>query len=152
MFIVSKRGPRVFFDEHAVPYLGPRQTITVTNFGYAMVWYQGRMRSLARLIMQAKPGEEVDHIDRNKMNNTRSNLRIATRAQNVSNIAGVRHRHDLPKGVHPNHSGYFATITCKGKKHYLGTYRTVQGAADAYKVAARRLHGEFKCFNTVTKF
>ena len=53
--------------------------------GYATRCEKGRMISMHREIMNAPRGMVVDHIDRNKQNNCRSNLRTCTRRQNVCN-------------------------------------------------------------------
>src|ERR1700690_2454437 len=44
----------------------------------------GEQTLMHRLIMNAGLGEEVDHIDRDGLNNTRENLRLCSRSQNTS--------------------------------------------------------------------
>ncbi len=94
------------------------------------------------------PEEHIDHIDRNPSNNSWSNLRLATDAQNLLNrkanpssrsgIKGVRRsRHKKPS--------YIAQIKKDGKSHYLGTFKTIDEAKAAYEAAGRVLHGEFFC-------
>lgn len=36
--------------------------------------------------MDAKQGQEIDHIDRNKTNNRRANLRVVTHSENLKNV------------------------------------------------------------------
>ena len=63
----------------------------LTNTGYAVHWYSdsqtGKRKALYmhRFIMDAPPDLQVDHIDRDRLNNTRANLRFATRSQNQGN-------------------------------------------------------------------
>lgn len=47
--------------------------------------YKGKMQKMHRLILKAKKGQEVDHINRNGMDNRRSNIRICTRSENLIN-------------------------------------------------------------------
>lgn len=66
----------------------------------------------------------IDHIDRNKLNNAISNLRIVTVAENTRNRTRRSDRKwDLPKNIHPeyrsNIDGWYWSITVNvdGKKH-----------------------------------
>ena len=89
------------------------------------------------------PGEmEIDHIDRNPLNNRWHNLRLASVSQNRTNVS-VRNKTGLPKGVFPNGSGYMARIVKDRKKHYLGQFKNPDEAHQAYCKAAADLHGEF---------
>lgn len=56
--------------------------------GYVSYYKNGRTCKLHRLIIGAKDGQEVDHINRNLLDNRRQNLRICTRSENLSNRAG----------------------------------------------------------------
>lgn len=56
----------------------------ITTGGY--VESTSGIRLLHRLIMNAKEGEEVDHINGNKLDNRKENLRLCTREQNSHNI------------------------------------------------------------------
>src|SRR5687767_1877850 len=46
--------------------------------------------NMHRLITSAPVGMDVDHIDRNRLNNQRSNLRVCTHKENMQNIANRR--------------------------------------------------------------
>jgi len=101
-----------------------------------------------RQIMRAGRGLVVDHVDRDGLNNRRSNLRIATQAQNSRNRR--RHRNNTSgfKGVsfHRREKKWYAHIHHQGKKLFLGYFVSAEAAHAAYCDAAARLHGEFARF------
>lgn len=108
-----------------------------------------KMIYLHRLVMNAKPGTEVDHIDRSKLNNQRSNLRLCNKSQNQGNRNGSR-----PlgfKGVSwcKRDAAWRAYITKNRKLFALGTFRTEIDAAKAYNTAASKHFGEFALLNLV---
>ncbi len=93
-------------------------------------------------------GEEVDHIDGCGLNNSRSNLRLATREQNCANKLPYRNNRSGHKGVYwsTNRARWIAAISAHGVKYHLGAFRTLEKAAEAYKTAARHYLGEWARF------
>lgn len=84
----------------------------------------------------------LDHKDRNRSNNSIENLREATPSQNATNI----HRTDgkYPRGVSKVGAKFFSQIQYRGKREYLGIFKTLEEASEAYLTRAKVLHGEFK--------
>jgi AP2 domain/HNH endonuclease len=102
-----------------------------------------------REVMQAKPGEHVDHINRDTLDNQKSNLRLCTRSQNNAH-KGVRANNTSGlKGVcwHKRAQKWTANISTNGKRSYLGIYATKEEAARRYDAAAIEQHGEFSITN-----
>ena len=88
---------------------------------------------------------EVDHIDRNPLNNSVENLRLATGQQNCRNQDKRTTNKSGVKGVHFNRqTGRFrASIMVNWRKFNLGEYYTLEEAAAARKAAEIKYFGEF---------
>ena len=87
---------------------------TVDAYGYIVCKYRGLNIKIHRLIMDAGPGQLVDHIDGNVKNNTRSNLRIANKSINALNSDKPKRTNKLGvKGVtwRENRKRYVARVT-----------------------------------------
>lgn len=94
-------------------------------------------RFVWRWVTADDPGQlEVDHINGNRRDNRYQNLRLATRAQNMWNIACTGAT-KMPCGR------YYSRIRIGGKPIHLGTFATEREAQEAYKKAALELRGEF---------
>jgi hypothetical protein len=101
---------------------------------------------LHRFLMQARPSEVVDHINNNRLDNRRCNLRLCTQSQNLANRpAPMPHgyRGVYPEGAHT----WRAQIKVRGKNKRLGTFRTPEAAARAYDVAALAAFSHFARLN-----
>ena len=92
-----------------------------------------------RLVMNF-PDIHVDHIDGDKFNALRSNLRACTRSENMQNRRGPTIRNKLGiRGVSwcPNMKKYRAYVSQNKKWHYLGYHDTIEKATNV--VQAKRL-------------
>lgn len=109
---------------------------------------------LHRLIIAAPSGMDVDHINGNKLDNRKSNLRVCTRSENLQNKEqGWTDPHRL-KGAYLNKRSkefpYMSSIQIPGsspkKSKYLGVFKTEIEAHEAYMKASLELHGEYSVF------
>lgn len=120
--------------------------------GYAMchsLHSHNKIRLMHRLIMNAESNREIDHINRNTLDNRRSNLRFATRQQNCAN-KGLPHKHSSRfKGVKWNKRDHCwqACIKVDGVPKSLGYYTDEVEAARAYNKAAQEHFGEYAYLN-----
>lgn len=118
----------------------------------ARVWHRdasgyARSRGVRLHRMLLPHATFVDHIDGDKLNNRRANLRACTPKQSARNTC-ARGRSGY-KGVShfaPTNK-WRARIRVDGETHYLGHYASAEDAAHAYDAAARRLHGEYARLN-----
>lgn len=108
----------------------------------------GTKRSIVlmhRIVVGASTGEEVDHINMDRIDNRISNLRVATKQQNLFNRSKNRNNTSGHKGVvwHKAACKWMATINVMYKQIYLGLFDDINEAALAYQTAAKKYHGEF---------
>ena len=99
--------------------------------------------------MQPQAGLVIDHIDRNGLDNSRANLRPATRSQNCCNRKKKPGCASKYKGVHINKKlgKWRAAIMFEGNRIFLGDFNTEIDAAQAYDAAAKLYHKEFASLN-----
>lgn len=91
------------------------------------------------------PAAELDHRDRDSMNDRLGNLREASPQKNCMNQGARRCSKTGIKGVwkHSQRAGFWAKISADGFRYDLGVYPTAELAAGAYRIAAAGMHGEF---------
>jgi len=101
---------------------------------------------LSVLYMTGKmPEDEVDHDDGVGSNNVYGNLRPADRFQNTSNTKKPVTNTSGYKGVYPHKKNgtWCAQVSHKGVQHYLGSFETLEDAAEAVRLKREELHAEF---------
>lgn len=117
-----------------------------TEKGY--VKSQNNLR-LHRLVMNATEDYLVDHINRNPLDNRKSNLRMCTQAENSRNVGVSQANSTGFKGVYFEklNNKYRARIKYNGKRISLGCYMNPVDAAIAYDKKAIELFGDFAYTN-----
>lgn len=112
---------------------------------------QGRKttKPIHRVIMQPTGDAVVDHINGNRLDNRRCNLRICTHKQNMRNRRPNRGKDHGYKGIYrrPGESRWHAQINLDGKFVRIGTFDDPQSAAVAYDRAATHHFGEYARLN-----
>lgn len=148
------KGYVAIVDDEDYPILSRYKwqvSLRETNI-YAVTDINRKRIYMHRMIMGEPKGMTVDHRDGDGLNNRRSNLRIATRRQNVINrLRLLPNRASKYRGVFriTKSPSWRAQIFVKGKSIYLGSFATEEAAALAYNAAALQYHGEFAVLNSV---
>lgn len=106
------------------------------------VWY------LHRALMGDPEGLVVDHINGNKLDNRRYNLRVCSTKENIRNSAAQSGSSSY-KGVHwdKSKSKWTATIKVDRQSKFLGRFDSEEDAARAYDTAAKEYFGEYARLN-----
>jgi hypothetical protein len=104
----------------------------------------GKQYYVHRIVWALTHGEDpgplqIDHRDRNPLNNDPSNLRLATKSQNGHN------RPARGYWWNPHNRRFYAKIAANGTHTYLGCFKTEAEARAAYLAAIEQHHGEFAC-------
>lgn len=131
----------------------------VTSHGYVRVLnylgiIDGKMKYkqsyLHRMIMNPSKGLQVDHINGDRLDNRKSNLRICTSADNSRNRKNIK---GVYKGVYfsKKNKNWVAQITKNYKCLHIGSFLNQEDAACAYNLKAKELHGEFAHLNNVVQ-
>ena len=142
----AKRHELIVVDDADFDYLNQFNWHSNTNGSVSSSLGGGEKRMLiSRFIMQAPDNLEVDHIDGNRLNNQRSNLRLATSSQNKMNRGPRVDCKSGYKGVswHKQRNKWTARIMADNKYIHLGLFENVIDAAQSYNIAAKKYHKEF---------
>ena len=116
---------------------------------YALRYYKINEKWLAmgmhRQIMNAQKGQQVDHKNRNGLDNRRCNLRFCDFSQNQQNKKPQRGGTSKLKGVMwcKAKNKWRSMIQLNGEKYHLGRFNTEIEAAKVYDAKAKELFGEF---------
>lgn len=126
--------------------VGKTWHINAMGYPQTNIYRDGTSPLLHRLIIgDYEKGLCVDHIDHNKLNNRKSNLRICRHADNMKNTSmrvdntsgftGVRF--DQRRGK------WYAEIQANGKTHYLGSFNNFDDAVNARIEGEKQYFGEY---------
>lgn len=105
----------------------------------------GKVKQLHRFIMQEENQKIlIDHINRNPLDNRKSNLRRCTKRENCRNQKKHKDNQVGHKNITLKKDGkYHVHIYKDYKQYYIGGYANLEDAIKARDIALEQLHGEF---------
>ena len=119
-------------DTADLHYLVDYHTWFKNNDGYARACIDNKLVKAHTYLLGRREGMEIDHRNRNKLDNRRENLRFVSHIENMRNT-GVIARHNV--GVYKRKGRYIASIHLKDKTIHLGCFDTEADAISARKEA-----------------
>lgn len=142
------KGKETIVDDDIYELIKDQKWHCATN-GYAIRNLPREYRQLQKKIrlhqlVMCFPNSIIDHINGNKLDNRRCNLRLCNESTNGANSIIPKNNTTGYKGVSINPCGTFrARVDKNGQGYYLGTFSNVIDAAKAYDKKAKELFGKF---------
>lgn len=161
---IKGQGKYILVDDEDYNYLS-QFSWHLSRKGYAEAYIPVRLQEkypsvsmqMQRMLMLdsiTEEGQMVDHINRDKLDNRRENLRLCNMSESNRNRGPIHFKHSSSitskyKGVHWSKNKWRATIEVNGKKIYLGFFDNEQDAARAYNGAAKKYFGDYAYLNEI---
>ena len=142
----------ILIDDEDYVFLSKYYWTSDKNLSITTRGIDGKHKQLCRLITGAPEHLEVDHIDGNRLNNQRNNLRICNSGENKRNRGYRKDNKSGFKGVswHKQRKKWIARIKVpNGKYKHLGLFQDKLSAAKAYNESAKIYHKDFAWLNPV---
>ena len=117
----------------------------LSNNGYVQTRIDDKIVGIHRLIMNAPDDMCVDHINHDKLNNRRENLRVCTIQENNFNQITRGNSESGRIGVVPYNNKWLAQIGYDKSNIKLGIFENKEDAIEARKAAEEKYFGNFRC-------
>jgi len=139
------KGKFAIVDDDMFEYLNQWKWHYV-NSGYAYHSFKElnwKHIAMHRLINNTPEGFETDHINKNKLDNRKINLRTVTTSENQHNRSISKTSTSGVKGVswHKRDRYWQSLIRINGKRIYLGSFKNIEEANKIYQETERRYYG-----------
>lgn len=137
-----------YFDLDDLPIVESRRWYVDKN-GYltSSYYYLGQLRIVRfhRIVARAKPGQWVDHRDKNRSNNRKQNLRCCSYSENNRNRGLYSTNTSGVAGIHfdKKRKRWIASITYNSKRIFIGRFCDKEDAIIARLETEVELFGEF---------
>jgi hypothetical protein len=151
---VGIRGHQAIVDPEDYEMLNQYKW-SLSPYGYACRNQREKGKYVAhiamhRVIMNAPEGVHVDHINGDRLDNRKVNLRLATHQENLRNRGKTKRNGSGFKGVIAERGKWRAEIKKEKVNVFLGYYYHPLEAAMVFNKAAAEYHGEFAHLNKFT--
>jgi hypothetical protein len=144
MIIISK-GVEIIIDDNIKNVVDIKKIKYDNSNGYARIG----SKYLHRILINAKEGEVVDHINGNRVDNRLENLRIVTKSLNNYNRVTSN---KYGRGIYFDKYGnrFRAVISHNNKTEKLGSFKTLQDAQKKYNERAFEIYGNDAKLHTIS--
>lgn len=148
-YIKLTKSKETEVDEEDFEWLNQWKWLYHNGYATRSVWESGKYHHeyMHRYILKPPEGFYTDHINGDKLDNRRQNLRVCTTSQNGANRKLNSNNTSGFKGVFyagKNRKKSWVTIVrFMGKNQFVGYFETPEEASFAYYLKAKELFGEF---------
>lgn len=142
--VITKKGEEILIDEGDFEKV-KKYSWCISKTGYPVANINGKATKLHRYLLNIEvPEVIVDHINRNKLDNRRNNLRTCTALENARNTTVSKNNKTGYLGISTTPQGkYRARIMVNRKEIRLGNYDKIEDAIKARKQAEIKYFGQF---------
>lgn len=117
---------------------------SLNSQGYVISVINGKHKRLHLFLVNKPNNTDVDHINGNKLDNRRCNLRICSHKENSRNVKVSKNNKIGHLGISITKYGrYRARIMVDGKEIRLGNYKNIEDAINARKEAELKYFGKY---------
>ena len=151
IFLNRKNGDRLicFYDDEDHNLISQYKWCYCLGYAITTTRVGKSCARMHRLILGIQNKSDIlsDHINHNRLDNRRCNLRICNRTENNRNINSYGKVNYLGVCKPTGNSSFVAQIRENGKNRYLGSFNNAVDAAKIYDAHAKRIYGEFANLN-----
>lgn len=134
MIYIIDNGYQILIDKEDMEKISKYRWRVDKNTGYIYSDFIGKKVYLHRYIMDIhtdKSGRVVDHVNRDKRDNRKENLRIVTQAENLRNLSILSNSNTGYRNIYKKGKKFCLMSNYNGKVTYFGTFQTIQDALNA---------------------
>lgn len=153
-FTITQRSGQthtVYIDEQDKELVS-KYTWSIDSGGYAgtnILTPTGQTRLLLHRLLMNLGELVVDHVNRNKLDNRRCNLRVCTHSNNSHNKGTYTNNTTGYRGIVLHRGKYKVQCRLNGTNTHFGVYTTKHAAGIVAGIIRRELHGEYGQGNQV---
>ena len=146
IIIITKKNEEIIIDESDYNNL-IKYNWYLNDIGYTIGRINNKLYRMGRYILNYTGNNFVDHINNNKLDNRKCNLRIVTPAQNAMNKISAKNSTSNYIGVSKKNKYYSVNITVNGKQINLGKFKNEMDAAKCRDDGTKLYYGEYGNLN-----
>jgi AP2 domain/HNH endonuclease len=148
----NEKEERLIIDIEDVEKVKPYKWNIHYKTKYGKTKINGKYTTIHELILDFPQGV-IDHIDRNPLNNRKSNLRIVDMSRNAHNRSLPKNNTSGVKGVWFNKQSnkWIAQINFQNKRYWLGKFDNKEDAIIARLKAEKEMFGEYSIYKDLWK-